>query len=101
MSDVGLDGDPGDYSYEHLTRPPNEPSAKRPQGAPEPGTGAVFVIANSDGTWEASWQTEARCYDSPRGLTRDEAIAWALEQPATRWWVYEGRNREELQRPSI
>jgi hypothetical protein len=100
MSDVGLDGDAGDYSYERLTRPFNAPSAERHTGAPEPGTGVVFVIAYPDGTWEASWQTETRCYDSPRGLTRDDAIGWALEQPATRHWVYEGRNREELRRPS-
>jgi hypothetical protein len=53
--------------------------------APPPGTGTVFIQANRLGEWSASWQAqdgEPSAVSSLDDVTREEAIAWAREQPA-------------------
>ena len=62
--------------------------------APEPGTGTVWVIPpeedlvsaqlNVPGYWEGVWRAGVK-HTGVASLTKDEAVAWALCQPATQW----------------
>ena len=64
-----------DYTDEPQAEPTLAPSVAAP------GTGTVFVVAcDSEGGWEASWQS-GDAVENLRG-TESEVIAWARSRPA-------------------
>ena len=71
---------------------------------PDPDTGVVCIVP-MDGFWFASWSDaiegsdEPRMKLSPEGLTREEAIAWAWEQPAARRLIHDGTDYVAIPRP--
>lgn len=65
---------------------------------PEPGTGTI-CISPIEGAWYAIWDhaqegvsASYRAQERPAGMTREQAIEWALGRPAERIFIHDGED---------
>lgn len=74
------------------------------QRPPAPGTGIISITPFED-AWNALWEDadegspDVRTLEGPPGMTREQAIEWALGLAAKEIRIFDGENMVPVQRP--